>query len=60
MQRVRRSTRRAGAAPGLSRVFSRHPVVAASLLKAYGAAQVIHVVNGGVPQWGRLGHPVEA
>jgi hydroxyacylglutathione hydrolase len=35
-------------------------VVAASLLKAYGRDDVIHVVNGGVPQWGRLGHPLEA
>jgi hydroxyacylglutathione hydrolase len=35
-------------------------VVAASLLKAYGADQVIHVVNGGVPLWGRLGNPIEA
>jgi hydroxyacylglutathione hydrolase len=34
-------------------------VVAASLLKAYGAGQVIHVVNGGVPLWRRLGNPVD-
>jgi hydroxyacylglutathione hydrolase len=34
-------------------------VVAGSLLKAYGAVDVIHVVNGGVPLWGRLGHPLE-
>ena len=26
---------------------------------APGAAQVIHVVEGGVPKWGRLGHPLE-
>jgi hydroxyacylglutathione hydrolase len=32
---------------------------AASLLKAHGAGEVVHVVNGGVPQWGRLGHPLE-
>jgi hydroxyacylglutathione hydrolase len=32
---------------------------AASLLKGYGADDVIHVVDGGVPQWGRLGHPLE-
>jgi hydroxyacylglutathione hydrolase len=32
---------------------------AASLLKAYGARDVIHVVDGGVPKWGRLGHPLE-
>ena len=35
-------------------------VVAGSLLKAYGAEHVIHVVNGGVPLWGRLGNPVES
>ncbi len=33
---------------------------AASLLSAHGARQVIHVVDGGVPLWGRLGHPVES
>ena len=33
--------------------------VAASLLQALGAAHVIHVVDGGVPKWGRLGHPLE-
>ncbi len=33
--------------------------VAASLLQRYGARDVIHVVGGGVPKWGRLGHPVE-
>jgi hydroxyacylglutathione hydrolase len=33
--------------------------VAASLLQRYGAGEVIHVVNGGVPKWGRLGHPLE-
>jgi hydroxyacylglutathione hydrolase len=32
---------------------------AASLLAAYGAREVIHVVDGGVPRWGRLGHPLE-
>jgi hydroxyacylglutathione hydrolase len=32
---------------------------AASLLSAHGARHVIHVVDGGVPLWGRLGHPVE-
>jgi hydroxyacylglutathione hydrolase len=31
----------------------------ASLVKAYGAKDVIHVVDGGVPLWERLGHPVE-
>ena len=30
---------------------------AASLLARYGAREVIHVVDGGVPLWGRLGHP---
>ena len=34
-------------------------VVAASLLRAYGLRDVIHVVDGGVPLWGRLGHPLE-
>jgi glyoxylase-like metal-dependent hydrolase (beta-lactamase superfamily II)/rhodanese-related sulfurtransferase len=34
--------------------------VGASLLKAHGARQVIHVVDGGVPLWERLGYPVEA
>ncbi|HYN50387.1 MAG TPA: MBL fold metallo-hydrolase [Thermoleophilaceae bacterium] len=33
--------------------------VAASLVQRYGATDVIHVVNGGVPKWGRLGHPIE-
>jgi hydroxyacylglutathione hydrolase len=32
---------------------------AASLLARYGAREVIHVVDGGVPLWGRLGHPTE-
>jgi glyoxylase-like metal-dependent hydrolase (beta-lactamase superfamily II)/rhodanese-related sulfurtransferase len=33
--------------------------VAASLLQRYGAEDVIHVVDGGVPKWERLGHPLE-
>jgi hydroxyacylglutathione hydrolase len=33
---------------------------AASLLAARGARDVIHVVDGGVPLWGRLGNPVES
>jgi hydroxyacylglutathione hydrolase len=33
--------------------------VAASLVQRYGADRVLHVVNGGVPKWGRLGHPIE-
>lgn len=33
--------------------------VAASLVKREGARGVIHVVDGGVPMWGRLGHPLE-
>jgi hydroxyacylglutathione hydrolase len=33
--------------------------VAASLLKRYGARDVIHVTDGGVPKWGRLGNPIE-
>jgi len=32
---------------------------AASLLAAHGARQVIHVVDGGVPLWGRLGGALE-
>jgi hydroxyacylglutathione hydrolase len=33
--------------------------VAASLLQRYGVPDVIHVVGGGVPKWGRLGNPLE-
>jgi rhodanese-related sulfurtransferase/glyoxylase-like metal-dependent hydrolase (beta-lactamase superfamily II) len=33
--------------------------VAASLVQRAGAGQVIHVTDGGVPEWGRLGHPLE-
>jgi hypothetical protein len=33
--------------------------VGASLLKAHGAREVLHVVEGGVPLWERLGYPVE-
>jgi rhodanese-related sulfurtransferase/glyoxylase-like metal-dependent hydrolase (beta-lactamase superfamily II) len=33
--------------------------VAASLLKRYGAADVVHVVDGGVPRWERRGWPIE-
>jgi len=33
--------------------------VAASLLKCYGARDVVHVVDGGVPLWVRRGWPVE-
>jgi rhodanese-related sulfurtransferase len=32
--------------------------VAASLLQRLGARDVIHVIEGGVPKWGRLGHPL--
>jgi glyoxylase-like metal-dependent hydrolase (beta-lactamase superfamily II)/rhodanese-related sulfurtransferase len=32
---------------------------AGSLIQRLGAQQVIHVVDGGIPQWGRLGHPLE-
>jgi hydroxyacylglutathione hydrolase len=32
---------------------------AASLLARFGARHMIHVVDGGVPQWGRLGYPLE-
>lgn len=33
--------------------------VAASLLQRAGAEAVVHVVDGGVPAWARLGHPLE-
>jgi hydroxyacylglutathione hydrolase len=33
--------------------------VAASLLQLHGAKRVVHVTDGGVPRWGRLGGPVE-
>jgi hydroxyacylglutathione hydrolase len=33
--------------------------VAASLLQRHGASHVIHVIEGGVPAWGRLGQPLE-
>jgi hydroxyacylglutathione hydrolase len=33
--------------------------VGASLLKAHGAREVLHVVEGGVPLWERLGFPIE-
>jgi rhodanese-related sulfurtransferase len=33
--------------------------VAASLLQRYGAEEVVHVVNGGVPKWAELGRAVE-
>ncbi len=33
--------------------------VGASLVKRCGADEVIHVIDGGVPKWERLGHPIE-
>jgi rhodanese-related sulfurtransferase len=33
--------------------------VAASLVQRYGAGDVIHVTDGGVPHWGALGNPIE-
>ena len=33
--------------------------VAASLVRRHGAGEVIHVVEGGVPRWGREGWPLE-
>jgi rhodanese-related sulfurtransferase len=33
---------------------------AASLLRRHGAREVLHVVDGGVPRWGREGGPIEA
>jgi hydroxyacylglutathione hydrolase len=38
----------------------RRAATAASLVERFGAQQVIHVVDGGVPMWARLGHPLEA
>jgi hydroxyacylglutathione hydrolase len=32
---------------------------AASLIEHFGARKVIHIVDGGVPSWGRLGYPLE-
>ncbi|MEO8687622.1 MAG: rhodanese-like domain-containing protein, partial [Solirubrobacteraceae bacterium] len=32
---------------------------AASLVQRYGAEDVIHVIEGGVPKWGTLGNPLE-
>ncbi|MGI8945746.1 MAG: MBL fold metallo-hydrolase [Thermoleophilaceae bacterium] len=34
--------------------------VAAGLLQRFGASDVLHVTDGGVPQWGRLGHPLDS
>ena len=33
--------------------------VASGLLQRHGASKVIHIVDGGVPKWGRLGHELE-
>jgi glyoxylase-like metal-dependent hydrolase (beta-lactamase superfamily II)/rhodanese-related sulfurtransferase len=33
---------------------------AASLVQRFGAREVIHVVEGGVPKWSKLGRPVES
>jgi glyoxylase-like metal-dependent hydrolase (beta-lactamase superfamily II)/rhodanese-related sulfurtransferase len=30
-----------------------------SLIERFGARQVMHIVDGGVPKWGRLGYPIE-
>jgi rhodanese-related sulfurtransferase len=34
--------------------------VGASLLARHGVDDVIHVIDGGVPKWKRLGHPIES
>ena len=34
--------------------------VAAGLVQRLGAPVVLHVAGGGVPSWGRAGHPIEA
>jgi 3-mercaptopyruvate sulfurtransferase SseA len=28
-------------------------------VQRFGAEHVVHVIDGGVPKWKRLGHPVE-
>ena len=33
--------------------------VASSLVQRFGAERVVHVTDGGVPKWERLGHPIE-
>lgn len=33
---------------------------AASLVQRFGGERVIHVVDGGVPKWGRMGEPLES
>jgi rhodanese-related sulfurtransferase len=33
---------------------------AASLVQRFGGELVLHVVDGGVPKWGRMGHPLES
>jgi hydroxyacylglutathione hydrolase len=40
-------------------VSGQRSATAASLLSAHGVREVVHVVDGGVPLWRRLGHPVE-
>jgi glyoxylase-like metal-dependent hydrolase (beta-lactamase superfamily II)/rhodanese-related sulfurtransferase len=37
----------------------RRSATGASLLERHGAREVLHVVEGGVPEWGQLGHPLE-
>ena len=32
--------------------------VGASLVQRFGASEVLHVVDGGVPAWGRAGYPI--
>ena len=57
LARHRRAARRARpGAPDRGRVRSgQRAAVAASLVLRAGAREVIHVVEGGVPKWGRLG-----
>jgi glyoxylase-like metal-dependent hydrolase (beta-lactamase superfamily II)/rhodanese-related sulfurtransferase len=40
-------------------VSGQRAAVAASLLQRFGAAEVLHVVHGGVPAWARAGYPME-
>ncbi|MHB1468020.1 MAG: MBL fold metallo-hydrolase [Solirubrobacteraceae bacterium] len=32
---------------------------AASLIQRFGGERVIHIVDGGVPKWGKIGHPLD-
>ena len=55
---ARRASTRPGRSPRSAPPASA-PRSAASLLQRHGAKDVIHVVDGGVPRWGREGGPLE-